>query len=406
MEEEQTRLGGQRREVEQALPRVVVGGCGAGEQDAESSSFSLFLVAVSDPESEDSQDPLARSPVELMALDRETGRYNFYEVRAVVPSGMPLVSRFTQIEGTRGWRRSVDTSKDSWSQGPGGECFGCHRLSLPLLNERTGPWHRWISPRKTQFERSYSGGTGAWLAWTLGAGGKAPSHASALEAMVLAGAEHAARGAMTSGEGVQQALRALLCQVELEFVTETAELPMEVFLDPSAIEGSFLPPPRRLQAQPVVQFPARSFTDRAIASALVDRGLLRRRTALASRVLDDEQDAFSPRRCRLLEELEGLPDDALDEALQAAIRREAAADPLPARGAYLRALVDSSLADGALVAFRKAYFSEVGARLKEADKRLKSPEGASWLKARIDARRELARQHYPVPASPLPVWKK
>jgi hypothetical protein len=410
VEEEQTRLGGARQEVAMPLPRVVIGGCGQDESGAaEGSSFGLFLVGVSDAERGTTGDPLATTPAELMALDRQTGRYNFYEVQQGSKEGWPRISRLVPDGDGSGTRISLDTGDGTWQKTPSGQCFGCHRNAMPLLNERTDPWHRWISPRKAKFERNYEGETERLLAWTLGKKewGHAPSHASALEALVLAGARHAAVHQVKSHEPRERArlLRALLCENEVEFFTEIADLPLDLFLDPVAIAGAFPAAPKLVPGVPVVQVPGRSFSDRSLAQALVEQGIISKRVALASRVLDDENDIFSVLRCGILEDLAGVPWEGLDGALRSAVKkRRQDGMGFPARDVFLEVLLEEDFDEKGLATYRHGYFIEVNARLKEISQRLKTAEGKAWLKEQIQTRKAGAIAMFPPPSSPLPVW--
>ena len=83
VEEKNTRLGGVQDETPDLLPRAVISGCSQNPSSTASvrESFDLFLAVVSD-RTYPLADPFSTDPVEVMALDRTTGLYNFYILHA------------------------------------------------------------------------------------------------------------------------------------------------------------------------------------------------------------------------------------------------------------------------------------------------------------------------------------
>src|SRR5262245_57739170 len=80
VEERQTRANGEQTPSEEGLmPRAVVTGCSTSP-DSRAESYSLMVALVSSPDAPHAGDgdPMLLTSVEVMALDRKTGLYNFY----------------------------------------------------------------------------------------------------------------------------------------------------------------------------------------------------------------------------------------------------------------------------------------------------------------------------------------
>jgi hypothetical protein len=92
VEESSTRATGHQEQTDTLLPRAVVTGCNTGEMNPPGEplyqSYSLMAALFSSPDvpGAASGDPMVFDRVEVMALDRKTGLYNFY---VMTPSAYP-----------------------------------------------------------------------------------------------------------------------------------------------------------------------------------------------------------------------------------------------------------------------------------------------------------------------------
>lgn len=376
IEEQGTRFAEVVVPLARVAPRVIVTGCGSTPD-----SYGLFTVMPTDP-ARDPKDPLARTPVEVMALDRTTGTYSFYVfddegVQRIVRDASDRV--YTVVSPRDGSKpRRVDGGR---------RCYGCHVQGGPIMASLGDPWTSWISVRRKSPLGSYEGETAA-----LTKGGLAND----LEPIVRNGNRALARaiGARTLAGlepgGVSRLLRSVFCETEVQWASASSTMPLSLFVDPGAAAGAELVAPPSTDGFPAL-LPVRSDIDQRIEEWLVEKGILELETVRVVRLLDDRNDVFSPSRCGVLEGLT-VPADGVDAFLRAALGPAIARLPEPA-ARYARAL----FGDGDLAAARAAYFASVRARIDaERDDR-------TALEARVAARRLAARAMFPTSAHPLPI---
>lgn len=416
IEEQQTRRGGERVITESVVPRVVFDGCLAREGGSpDAGSGSLFLVLSSDPDG--GRDPLDTTTVEAMAFDRSALRYNFYEL-TLEENGSAMVSRFVRQSAREVSEIRANARSGAYELFPrsNGACFGCHIHGTLIMNELADPWHGWISPRKLDAQESYDGETRALVETALGrAQGSPASLASVLSSHVRAGAraalgtevEERLAEAQGVGPNAQQAakilLDAVLCENDLGFATSSGDAPMAVAFDPDAVADAFLgavPTPF-----PVVQFPTRSLADREIARTLQELGIFTQTTLVATRLVDDEQDIFSEKRCGLATQLHDATPEVWDELLRVELRRVVASGDLGELTAdYVDALLDATSFTDRIASARSAYFLDLAARLRTKVAFYETAEGVSFLEGVVAERRARARAMFPSATSPLPYW--
>jgi hypothetical protein len=136
----------------------------------------------------------------------------------------------------------------------------------------------------------------------------------------------------------------------------------------------------------------------------VGRGYLEDADVKAIRIVDDENDIFSPIRCALLEDVKtGLPDannpDAVRAHIQKTVKAKVASMPWAASQPKRKAFVEALLTPGVRrdVAQRE-YLAELSARYDAADK------SATAVKAKERFRKARAREMFDNPRSnPLPI---
>jgi hypothetical protein len=387
-------------------PRVIVSGCSPAPQslDGVAVSFGMFTVMPTDP-SRDARDPLAVTPIEVMALDRRTGTYGFY---VFDEQGVQRIVRTeTGVVRTVVGKRDGSVEELA-SKGP--RCFGCHVQGGPLMASLGDPWTSWVSTRTEVAVGSYEGETAAIVAESnmLDRSVRRAAFANALEgivrnairAFVVGGAEPGSGlvartlGGAEPG-GLPHLLRSVFCETELQFASTFETVPLQLFVDPAAVVGADITRPIAAPGDDFPQLlPIRSEMDLRIEEQLVTRGVLSRATVQAIRLLDDERDVFSEKRCSLLPRvIEALPVDP--RAVDAYVR-EVVRDALPADAAFARALLDGREDPGA----RDAYFAAVGQRFADAVASF-TADRAMWVD-RLMERRQRARAMFPGDAHPLP----
>jgi len=399
VEEAQSRPRGQRTALLRAVPRVVVSGCSPSPLERS----SLFVVVGSGPARADDEDPLALSPVELMARDRTTGEYSFYEL-ARDADGMRFqrfIRRGSEV-AVLSRRAGVPIAEESSATA---RCFGCHVQGAPLLNELARPWTHWISELAPLPARVYSGETGALIE---AARTPMPSVAYDLEqtmrpAFDLFAARHVDQALRApSLQTVRELARAILCETELNHEAR----PLSLFVDPDAVSGAGLVAPAvPADVHLPVMTPTRSEVDRAVERDLVARGLVHRQVALAARIIDDVQDVFSDRRCALLPEAEARAGGSvagLDTSLRGVLGEAAhTLDDEPTR-LYVNALLEPATSRADLATHRGAYLVSVRTRVRATALGLSTAEGRAAFERRAWERVERAQAMFPGPESPLP----
>lgn len=379
------------------VPRVVVTGCAVEPSlpGSVATSFGYFAVMPTEP-GRDARDPLARTPVEAMALDKTTGMYSFY---VLDDRGVQRIVR--DADGTV---RTVIGARDGAVESrreAGARCFGCHVNGGPLMAAMADPWTSWVSTRSEKPVGSYDGETASIVTESNQLStSKRAAFANALEGVVRNGIRAFVFGQPnTPGSGlgarvldgreaggVPRLLRSVFCETELQFASTFDTVPLQLFVDPAAAAGSGLTRPI---ATPGDTFPAllpiRSEIDLRIEEYLVTRGVLAADTVRAIRLLDDARDIFSDKRCGLLPRVVAkLPATNVDEVVRATIRAS-----LDDHG---RAVLDGR-DDG-----REAYFTALRARVEAEIK-----GDRAVLAARRRERQERARRMFPGTAHPLPV---
>jgi len=379
-------------------PRAIVGGCNPSPEslDGVARSYGLLTVMPTDP-ARGADDPLATSPVEVMALDRTTGMYSFYVlenegVQRIVRDRSGSIATLIQ-------RRDGTTLTRAES---GKRCFGCHVHGGPLMAALADPWTSWVSTRTEKATGSYVGETASVVSESNQLStSKRAAFANALEgvmrnairAFVVGGRSGQGLVARTlAGEepgGLPLLLRSVFCETELQFASTFDTVPVQLFVDPSAAAGSGITRPIAAPGDTFPQLlPIRSEIDLRIEEALVTRGVLSADTIRAIRMLDDANDIFSAKRCAVLPRvLENLPNELVrvDAHVRTVVRTA-----LPADATYAQAVLNGT-DDG-----REAYFASLRARFDAelTDRKL--------LESRLSARRESARAMFPGNAHPLP----
>ena len=424
VEEKNTRLGGVQEETPDLLPRAVISGCSQNPSSTAGvrESFELFVAVVSD-KTYPLDDPFSLEPVEVMALDQTTGLYNFYILHpAETPGQHPTVQRFDRrADGEVVKMEKIAGQKATTAVNQNRECFNCHVHGGPVMNELTLPWTGWVSSHRL-FSRSLTGTTRELVseARPFAAEHTRASLANDLERTIRAstsmwvegipGRPGSGLGPQTmSGQqpgGIAGLLRSVFCETEFNFASSFDTIPFPLFLDETVANFARLERPLSLPATAFELLPVRSETDKRIEIFLQKRQILRPNTVLASRIVDDEHDVFSAKRCALhdtvtasLEE-GGTPEIATRQALLAAVEGD---DAHPARTAFIRALLDTSLDEDSLYAAEDAYVSELQARYQLDIAKLETTAGLREIQRRLWDRQIAAQAMFPSPANPLPL---
>lgn len=431
VEEPATRAGGHQSSSEGILPRAVVTGCNTDISNPNSTlSFSLMAALISSPDAPNAAlgDPMIIDErLEVMALDDKTGLYNFYVFNADGPGSMKRVQRApdgTIKEFNKHPRKKLVTQKS------GEGCFTCHPNGGPLMNEMSDPWTNWISTRKElPKEANFSGETQALVseAKSLDGSHQRSSLSNQLEQIMKLGiaawvegppgtVEHGHTRETLAGfqpGGIKRLLESAFCQTEVNYASALDTVPLELFADPEAIRGAGIERPAVGSGDPVpVLMPVRSEMDRRIQISLQKLGYIANPTALAIRLVDDQNDIFSSARCDLLSDLAptlpekpGAPAE-VDQAIRAFLKKKLAAGLISdaKRKAYVAALLDAKLTtDASVTAVRTAYFESAKARINADFKLLGSSTGRAKLKQRADARKVAVRVMFPGDVNPLPI---
>lgn len=383
VEDARTRRGGRISDTSLPVPRTVVTGCGEREQDR----TALFAVLSTDPTLATTEDPLASFPVELMARDRRTGRYNFYELLPA-PSGRgALLVRVDLDEEGRARAHARPADGRRTRDDTRATCFGCHLHGAPLFNEIARPWTGWISEFEPLSQRRYGGLTADLAGQTERALGARPTRAYDLETSMrfaldafVAGTpdrpglldEWLARGSD------EQVARALACETELNHEAR----PLSLFVDPDAVAGTTIVTPGIPDEVELPRLvPTRSVFDRTIERVLVERGLLRAETALALRLVDLDRDVFSEARCGRVGSIVSAlgAGRSLDESVRGAVLEVLPSlEDEPVRE-YAAALLVRPLDRAALASAREAYLAAVRARVRSRAESLQTDEGRARL---------------------------
>jgi len=431
VEEPGTRFGGHQSEVQGVLPRAVVTGCNTDASNPNSRlSFTLMAALISSPDMPNASKGDAMvvdERLEVMALDDKTGLYNFYVFNDDGPGSMKRVQRapdgtvreFVKLPRKKLVRRASEEG-----------CFTCHPNGGPLMNEMTDPWTNWVSTRKELPKDSHLTGETASLvseAKSLDGSHSRASLANQLEQTMRQAIAVWVEGSADKPEtgharetiagfqpgGLPQLLKSVFCQTEVNYVSAFDTVPLELFADPDAIKGSGIERPAAGGGDPVpVLMPARSEMDRRIQISLQKLGYISNPTALAIRLVDDQNDIFSSARCDLHKEVvAALPAKVakpadVDQVIRALLKKKLAAGLISdaKRKAYVAALIDAtSTQDAPVAAARTPYFDSVKARINADIKLLDSASGRAKLKQRADGRKVAVRVMFPGDVNPLPI---
>ncbi|NUP10412.1 MAG: hypothetical protein HOW73_30550 [Polyangiaceae bacterium] len=432
VEESSSRATGEQQETDMLLPRAVVTGCNTGEKNAANEplyqSYSLMAALFSSPDVPGAKDgdPMVFDRVEVMALDRTTGLYNFYVMTPSSDSSAPGTLQRIQLR--------PDNSVYVYTKAPSKRlskkkstdrlCNNCHVNMGPLMNEMHEPWTNWISTHKTLPEAAaeLTGETRSIVSEAVSIDG---SHsrlglANDLEKTMMAAIRVWNEGQYSvAGSGFVQAaidgdqpqglpglLKSVFCETELQYASAFGTVPVELFVDPGAVAGGNFQPPTSYATDvfPILM-PVRADMDERIETALIKKKVVSQKTAIAIRLVDDANDVFSSVRCNLHGPATAdLPTDAtkVDAHLRAFLRDKV--DALYQEGArrdYARALLDDSVTD--VKPARTAYLGVASAIYAREAQKLQSSEGRAELKARSQTRKEAARKMFDRDANPMPI---
>jgi hypothetical protein len=398
------------------MPRAVITGCNTGDPsdiNTVKGSFSLMAALVSSERAPGAAtgDTMKMTPLEVMAFDDTTGLYNFYVFEPTGPGQPGTVTRFFQKDGTVFQRRLVGGSKTPNDAAPhtSDACFRCHVNGAPLMNELHEPWTNWISPKKKLPTAAMSGTTKALV--------EQATLADQLEGIILAGTQTYI-GGLAAGKGwvnrtrdgllpggVSRLLQPLFCETELNYVSADTSLgiPPQVFFDPSVTAGAGLAFPDPANGAPFL-FPVRAARDELVERTLIKRDYLTEGMAVAIRLIDDENDIFSAKRCGVWSDVKqeitkaaaGEADQRLEPADVKAVLAKVLTAKLPSLGLqparleYLKARLAGTIHQKK----QAAYNVEVSARFDALDKNVAKREAA---------RKAAARKLFPNPANPMPI---
>jgi hypothetical protein len=348
------------------------------------------------------------TPLEVMAFDNSTGLYNFYVFEPAGAGKPGTVSRFWRDKtGKVMTRQLVGGAAAPTEPKPhtSDACFRCHVDGAPLMNELSEPWSNWISPKKKLPTSKMSGTTKELV--------DQASLADQLEQIIRAGTNDYVKGGAKSGwiartrdgllpGGVAKMLEPLFCQDELNYLSSdtTLGVPLQVWFDPSvAVQASLQLPQAPAGDAPVpFLFPIRAVRDEAVQTALASKDYLTDGMVVAIRLLDDENDVFSPKRCGVF------------DAVKSALTSAKATSPSDVKATLKKVLTDQGpkmgmqparldyynarLAGTTFQGKQQAYFTELATRFAAMDKDIQK---------RTTARKNAATKMFSNPANPLPV---
>jgi hypothetical protein len=433
VEESSTRATGEQEETDMLLPRAVITGCNTGEMNPEGEplyqSYSLMAALFSSPDAPGAKkgDPMVFDRVEVMALDRKTGLYNFY---VMAPSKDPkapgTLQRIQLRPDNTVYVYTKDPAKKTVSKKKSTDrmCNNCHVKMGPLMNEMHEPWTNWVSTHKDLPETAdgLTGETRSIVSEAVSVDGKHNrlSLANDLEKTMMAAMRTWNEGqASIPGSGFVQAtidgdqpgdvkgmLSSLFCQSELQYASAFGTVPVELFVDPGAVAGGSFQPQASYSIDlfPLLM-PVRSEMDKRIETALLKKKVVKQSTAIAIRLVDEKNDVFSKKRCDLYATaVEGLPSDEtkVDAHLRSFLQPKA--EKLFGKAGPRREYADALLTDSAdLKGKRAAYLAQMASFYASETQKLTTPAGRSELKARSQARKDDARAMFDRDANPMPL---
>lgn len=441
VEEAQTRGNAGASKTATILPRAIVTGCNTPERiappevyDPQWGSYSLLMALFSDPDTPAGKkgDTMVFDRVEMMALDRRTGLYNFYVfLPGPDPKGPGVMQRVRLMPDNSVLVYEKKPTAKRVSKAPSTQnrqCNDCHVNMGPLMNELSEPWTNWVSTHKLlPVDTNISGETKSVVseAVSLDKSHTRVSFANDLEKIMVAGLAAwneglpKQDGTVLPGTGFVQAnldgdqpkrlgglLKSVFCETELRYTTGFDTIPLEMFVDPYVFGSQLVRPPAySLDVLPNMM-PVRSEMDKRIERGLMKKNVLSFATITAIRLFDEKDDIFSPVRCGLYPKvIEKLPTDTtkVDAHVRGLLRPQVdALVPVGPRREYAKALLDDTAKDKVSAA-RTAYLTEALPRIKTEMAKVQSAEGRADLKKRSMARKDLALKMFPGARVPLPL---
>lgn len=435
VEESSTRATGEQQETDMLLPRSIVTGCNTGDIDNHGEplyqSFSLMAALFSSPDVPNASkgDPMVFDRVEVMALDRKTGLYNFYVMTPSADPKAPGILQRVQLRPDNNvyvYTKDPKKKKVSSKKSADRMCNNCHVNMGPLMNEMHEPWTNWISTHKTLPESAsmLTGETKSIVSEAVSIDGSHGrlSLANDLEKTMTAAirvwneGDPAVAGsgfiqAMLDGDqpgGVVGLMDSVFCQSELQYASAFSTVPLELFVDPGATAGGNYQPPQAYStdAFPILM-PVRSDMDKRIETALIKKKVLSQKTTLAIRLVDDKNDVFSKTRCDMLGPVTlSMPTDPTKVDAHVRNFLRARVDSLFKPGTkrdYAKALLDDAATTDVVKAARTAYLASAATELSKDVAKLQTVAGRDELKTRSQARKDAARKMFARDANPMPV---
>lgn len=435
VEESSTRATGEQVETDALLPRAVITGCntGVGNPDDEPAymSYSLMAALFSSPDVPNASkgDPMVFDRVEVMALDRKTGLYNFYVMTPSADPKKPGTLQRVQLRPdgkvytyTKDPAKTKTVTKVSEDR----LCNNCHVNMGPLMNEQHEPWTNWVSTHKTLPETAskLTGETASVVSEAIAFDGShgRTSLANDLEKTIGAAIRVWNEGSLSkpdigfvseniSGDqpqGVKGMLRSVFCQTELQYASTFSVVPIELFVDPGAVAGgSFIAPPAYSSELFPILMPVRSDMDKRIETAFIKKKILKQNTVIAIRLVDDRNDIFSAKRCGLYDPIAAaLPTDItqVDAFIRNALKMQATT--LYKAGntkAYADVLLQDAPATDVVKAARVKYITDMQALYTTDIAKLKTVKGRDELKGRSQSRKDQAKVMFDRDANPMPI---
>lgn len=426
VEEKSTRFGGRQQDTLNLLPRAVIGGCNqAPLTSSHLGSFELMVAAVSDKDYP-LDDPFSIEPVEIMALDDDTGLFNFYIIERpepLHPHDRPTVTRFDRrADGQIMRYQKVANRPATIEVSSNRKCFDCHVNGGPVMNELTQPWSGWISSTGLYSRPSVSGLTRELVSearpfnrehnrsslandleritreaiqtWIEGQ----PSHpGSGLGPQVLAGKQPG---------GVSGLLKSVFCQTELNFASTFDTVPLPMFVDEFAANFASLQPPINSIQNPKfpVRLPVRSEVDKRIEVFLQKKGQITPDVVLATRIVDDTHDVFSQKRCDLYPAVvSAIAGGATPEAAsRAALASTIAGGANTPAEKLIAAILDPKTTDDDRSKAESDYIADLTARFNADITKVESDDGLKELDNRLADKQRAAFAMFPSTANVLP----
>jgi len=299
--------------------------------------------------------------------------------------------------------------------GGGNRCFNCHVNGAPLMNEMQDPWTNWVSFKNTLPPAPMSGTTQQLVSQAVPNASTGTSGlANDLEPIMRAAIQNYVFGstktngwanatiAGTQPGGISRMLESVFCETELNYVSASQSLPLELFVDKDAAgPSSITPPPSFGDDKTPFQLPVRSARDKETESWLIQKKFLSAPTAMAVRLLDDENDIFSPARCNLLPAITkdlGTDPSKVDQRIRTVLTSKLDAlafkTTQPKRAAYLKSLLTVGIRREVA---QREYLDELSARFNAA------PKTDQAVKVKERFRKARARDKFNTRSTPLPI---